>query len=84
MHHLEQCLNLEVAQQLVCKFYAVCSSFDRMRECSKIHTGMELRGITMHETVTLRGGSWGSGLHVLSFDWEHPKVGRYVFKPTKK
>jgi hypothetical protein len=55
-----------------------------MSECSKIHTGMELRGITMHETVTLRGGSWGSGLHVLSFDWEHPKVGRYVFKPTKK
>jgi hypothetical protein len=49
-----------------------------MHECSEIHAGMELQGITMNGKITLRGRSWESGLHVLSVNWDHQKVGRLV------
>ncbi len=74
-HRLEQCQNLGVAKQLVRNFYAICLSFDRLGECSKIHAGMELWGIIMHGTISLRGRLWESGLHVLSINGEGPKVG---------
>jgi hypothetical protein len=54
-----------------------------MREYSKIHAGMELWGIIIYGTITLRGRSWEGSLHVLSIDGEHQKVGRCIFKPAK-